>query len=64
MKTAVKTTIKGNESLTVKESVDKIYDSLSDKHAFIRLTLLSHDGKETKIGVKKTSIRMFKELKS
>lgn len=63
MKTSVKTTIKASENLTVKESVKHIYDSLSDKHAFILLTLLSHDNKETQIGIKKTSIKMFKELK-
>lgn len=61
MKTTVKTTIKGNENLYVKESVEKIYDALSDKHAFIKLTLVGHDKKETKIGIKKTSIKMFKE---
>lgn len=42
MKTSVKTTIKGNENLYVKESVETIYDSLSDKHSFIKLTLVSH----------------------
>ena len=61
MKTAVKTTIKGNENLFVKESVEIIYDALSDKHAFIKLTLVGHDGRQTKIGIKKTSIKMFKE---
>jgi len=62
MKTSVKTTIKGNENLYVKESVETIYDSLSDKHSFIKLTLVSHDKKESKIGIKKTSIKMFKQL--
>jgi hypothetical protein len=61
MKTSVKTTIKGSENIFVKESVDAIYDALADKHAFIKLTLVSHDGKTTKIGIKKTSIKMFKE---
>lgn len=61
MKTIVKTTIKGNENLYVKESVDQIYDSLSDKHSFIKLTVVGHDGKEKMIGIKKTSIKMFKE---
>lgn len=63
MKTSVKTTIKGSENLTVKESVDSIYESLTDKHPFIRLTLLGHDGTQTPIGIKKTSIKMFKQLK-
>jgi len=61
-KTAVKTTIKGSENLQVKESVETIYDSLSDKHAFIKLTLVSHNGTETLIGIKKTSIKLFKQL--
>lgn len=61
MKTTVKTTIKGSENLYVKESVDKIYDALADKHAFIKLTLVSHDNKETKVGIKKTTIKMFKQ---
>ena len=63
MKTAVKTTIKGFENLQVKESVQHIYDTLQDKHSFMLLTLLSHDLKETSIGVKKTSIKLFKQLK-
>jgi len=61
MKTTVKTTIKGSENLYVKESVEEIYEALSDKHAFIKLTLVSHDLKEKKVGIKKTSIKMFKE---
>lgn len=60
MKTTVKTTIKGSETVTVKESVQQIYDALSDKHAFIMLTLVAYDGKQTKVGIKKTSIKMFK----
>lgn len=62
MKTAVKTTIKGNENLQVKESVETIYDSLSDKHAFIKLILVAHSGNETLIGIKKTSIKLFKQI--
>jgi len=62
MKTAVKTTIKGFENLQVKESVESIYEQLSDKHPFIKLTLLSHDNKETSVGIKKTSIKLFKQL--
>jgi len=61
MKTTVKTTIKGSENLYVKESVSFIYDAISDKHSFILLTLVSHDKKETKVGIKKTSIKLFKE---
>lgn len=62
MKTAVKTTIKSFENLTVRESVQHIYDELQTKHSFMLLTLLSHDGKETPIGIKKTSIKLFKQL--
>ena len=61
MKIIVKTTIKGNENLYVKESVENIYNALSDKHSFIKLTLVAYDKKETKIGIKKMSIKMFKE---
>jgi len=61
MKTTVKTTIKGSENLFVTQSADAIYDALADKHSFIKLTLIAHDGKKTHIGIKKTSIKMFKE---
>lgn len=64
MKTNVKTTIKGNENLTVKNSVESIFEDLASKHSFIKLNLVSHDGKGTKIGIKKTCIKMFKEIKS
>ncbi len=59
MKTVVKTSIKGKENIYVKESVDVIYNRLSDKHSFILLTSISHDGKEKKLGIKKTAIKMF-----
>jgi len=62
MKTAVKTTIKGNENLTVKESVQFIFEELSTKHSFILLTIISHDNKETRVWIKKTSIKMFRQL--
>lgn len=60
MKTTVKTTIKGNENLYVKESVKDIYNRLQDKHSFIMLTSVSYDGVETELGIKKTTIKMFK----
>jgi len=62
MKTAVKTTIKGYENLTVKESVQHIYEELQTKPSFMLLTLVSHSGSETPIGIKKTSIKLFKKL--
>jgi hypothetical protein len=62
MKTAVKTTIKGFENLTVKESVKYIYETMQDKNSFILLTSISHNGTETPIGVKKTSVKLFKQL--
>lgn len=61
MKTIVKTTIKGNENLKVKESVDSIFEALASKHAFIMLTQLSHNEKAFKLGIKKTAIKMFKQ---
>jgi len=60
MKTSVKTNIKGNENLFVKESVETIYEKLTDKHGFILLTLVSHDLKENRVGIKKTAIQLFK----
>lgn len=62
MKTSVKTTIKGFENLTVKESVKHIYEELQTKPAFMLLTLVAHNGNETPIGIKKTSIKLFKQL--
>jgi len=61
MKTIVKTSVKGNENLTVKESVDEIFEMLSTKHSFIIINQIGHDGKSIKLGIKKTAIRMFKE---
>lgn len=57
MKTVVKTSIKGKENIYVKESVDVIYNRLSDKHSFILLTSISHDGKEKKLGIKKLQLK-------
>lgn len=59
-KTTVKTTIKGSENLYVKESVETIYQSLTDKHSFLLLTAVDHKGTESRIGIKKSSIKMFK----
>lgn len=61
MKTIVKTSIKGNENLTVKESVEDIFKALESKHAFIMLTQVTHNDKIFKLGIKKTTIKMFKE---
>lgn len=58
--TNVTTTIKGSENLIVKESVKSIYNALADKHAFILLTKVNHNGTEMEIGIKKTTIKMFK----
>lgn len=60
MKTAVKTTIKGSENLFVKESVEMIYQQLTDKHSFLLLTSVNHKGEESRIGIKKSSIKLFK----
>jgi hypothetical protein len=59
-KTIVKTTIKGNESLTVKESVKHIFDECMKKGNFILLTSLGYDGKESQMGIRKSAIKMFK----
>jgi len=60
MKRAVKTTIKGSENLYVKESVETIYQALTDKHSFLLLTAVDHKGAESRIGIKKSSIKLFK----
>lgn len=62
--TNVKTSIKQFENLNVKESVKSIYGKLQDKHSFILLTQVGHDGKETPIGIKKTTIKLFKQTGS
>jgi len=61
MKTSVKTTIKGKESIFVRESVEVIFDKLNDKSRFIMLTQVAHNDIEKKMGIKKTSIGMFTE---
>ena len=61
MKTTVKTTIKGKENIFVKESVKDIYERLSDKHSFIMLTSVAHNGDEKELGIKKTTIKMFEK---
>ena len=60
MKTIIKTTIKGNENLTVKESVSAIFEMLQSKNGFMLLTYVSHDSKESKVIIKKSSIKMIK----
>ena len=60
MKTIIKTTIKGNENLYVKESVSAIFEMLQSKNGFMLLTSVSHDNKESKIIIKKSSIKMIK----
>jgi len=60
MKTIIKTTIKGNDNLTVKESVSAIFEMLQSKNGFMLLTSVSHDNKESEIIIKKSSIKMIK----
>ena len=60
MKTIIRTTIKGNETISVKESVDEIYESLTDKTSFMRITIVEHSGNEKKAILKKSSIKMVK----
>ncbi len=59
-KTTIKTTIKGNESIFVKESVTTIFNELLSKNAFILLTSVSHTNSESLIVIKKSSIKMVK----
>lgn len=57
MKTIVKTSIKGNENTTVKESVEHVFEELCKKPSFILLTKVYNDV-ETKIIIRKSVIKM------
>lgn len=61
MKTAVKTNIKGNENLTVQQSVMEIFDELNKKGQFILLNIISHDEKKSLVAIRKSRIIMLKE---
>lgn len=61
MKTIIKTSIKGNENVTVKETVEKVYEELIKKTSFILLTAISHNDKQSKIVLKKSTIKMLKQ---
>jgi hypothetical protein len=58
MKTVIKTTLKGNESITIKEKVEEVYSSLIDKGGFCLFTRISNGGKELKMIVKKSVVKM------
>ncbi|MES2240462.1 MAG: hypothetical protein V4497_09425 [Bacteroidota bacterium] len=60
MKTIIRTTIKGSENIYVKESVITIFESLQNKTAFMLLTNVAHNGTESQIIIKKSSIKMVK----
>lgn len=57
MKTIVKTSIKGSENTTVKESVEYVFDELCKKPSFILLTKVYNE-EETKIIIRKSVIKM------
>ena len=54
----IKTTLKGNESMTVKESIEEIFSSLMDKGGFSRFTRISNTGNEYPMIVKKSVVKM------
>lgn len=58
MKTIIKTTIKDQQNLEVKESVDEIFNKLIDKGSFILLTRIRLS-KESKCIIKKSAIKMI-----
>ena len=61
MKTIIKTTVKGNENITVKQSVKDVYEILVDKKSFALLTRLNGISGETDLILRKSSIKMVKE---
>nr|WP_299488651.1 hypothetical protein [uncultured Allomuricauda sp.] len=58
MKTVIKTTLKGNESISIKEKVEEVYNSLMDKGGFCLFTRLGSGSKESKMIVKKSVVKM------
>lgn len=60
MQNIIKTSIKGNENVSVKETQDQIWELLIDKNAFIRVTRVVND-KEKRYILKKTNIKLVKE---
>lgn len=57
MKTIIKTTMKGSETITVSESVDQVYDMLIDKGGFCLLTNVESSGK-SKMVIKKSIVKL------
>mgnify|MGYP000324311300 CR=1 FL=1 len=58
MKTIIKTTLKGSESITVKEDVQQVYTSLIDKGGFCLFTRIGSGSKESMMVVKKSVVKM------
>lgn len=57
MKTTIKTSIKGKESIYVKENVEHIFEELNKKGNFMFVTTVSHGGTEKKAIIKKSLIK-------
>lgn len=61
MKTIIKTSIKGNENIFVKQSVKDVYEVLTDKKSFAFLTKIGNMGSESDLILRKSSIKMVKQ---
>lgn len=59
-KTNVKTSIKGNENIIVKESVQQVYNELLKKPSFIFLTK-RYNEKESMLIIRKSAMKMVSE---
>jgi hypothetical protein len=57
MKTIIKTTLKGSESITIGESVDDVYEKLMDKGGFCLFTRIDSRGK-SKMIIKKSVVKL------
>ena len=63
MKTFVKTSIKSYENLNVTNTLDSILKDIASKNTFIKLNVVSHDGKQNVLAIRKTYIKLVKKLK-
>ena len=57
MKTVIKTTIKGSEAITIKESVSDVFDLLIDKGNFLMCNRINGEGQSLMI-IKKSVIKI------
>ena len=61
MKTYIKTNIKDNLSIEVKESVEDVFDGLMAKGNFILLTRKNYKNESSKLVLRKSSVKMVRQ---